>query len=112
MRSNDQFNTTIYGYSDRLRGIEGTRDVLLINPEEMARAGLQEGQMRLAGERRGGWRPARGRAGLKVTPFSLPDGCIGAYYPEMNPLMPLSHHDEQSKTPAAKAVPVRIKACD
>ena len=25
MRSNDQFNTTIYGMSDRLRGIEGTR---------------------------------------------------------------------------------------
>ena len=45
MRSNDQFNTTIYGYSDRLRGIEGTRDVLLINPEEIARAGLQEGQI-------------------------------------------------------------------
>ena len=27
LRSNDQFNTTIYGYSDRFRGIEGTRDV-------------------------------------------------------------------------------------
>ena len=25
--------------------------------------------------------------GLTVTPFSLPDGCLGAYYPEMNPLM-------------------------
>ena len=46
---------------------------------------------------------------LKVTPFELPDGCVGAYYPEMNPLIPLSHHDEQSKTPASKAVPVRIK---
>ena len=33
LRSNDQFNTTIYGFSDRLRGIEGTREVLLlINP--------------------------------------------------------------------------------
>ena len=46
--------------------------------------------------------------GLKVTPFSLPDGCLGGYYPEMNPLMPLWRHDERSKTPAAKAVPVRI----
>ncbi len=44
MRSNDQFNTTIYGFSDRLRGIEGRRDVLLINPGEMRRAGLVEGQ--------------------------------------------------------------------
>ena len=45
MRSNDQFNTTIYGLSDRLRGIEGTRDVLLINPDDIARAGLVDGQM-------------------------------------------------------------------
>ncbi|WP_198384385.1 hypothetical protein [Roseomonas sp. KE2513] len=50
--------------------------------------------------------------GLKVTPFSLPDGCLGAYYPEMNPLIPLWHHDQQSKTPAAKAVAVRIRATD
>lgn len=28
LRSSGQFNTTIYGYGDRLRGIEGTRDVL------------------------------------------------------------------------------------
>ena len=25
LRSNDQFNTTIYGYDDRFRGIKGTR---------------------------------------------------------------------------------------
>ena len=109
MRSNDQFNTTIYGYSDRLRGIEGTRDVLLINPDDMKRAGLQEGQVvSLVSDAEDG--VEREVSGLKVTPFSLPDGCIGSYYPEMNPLMPLSHHDKHSKTPAAKAVPVRIRA--
>jgi len=43
-----------------------------------------------------------------VTPFDLPDGCLGGYYPEMNPLIPLWYHDQQSKTPAAKGVPVRI----
>jgi hypothetical protein len=47
-------------------------------------------------------------SGLKVTPFALPDGCVASYYPECNPLVPLSHHDQQSKTPAAKAVPVCI----
>lgn len=109
MRSNDQFNTTIYGYSDRLRGIEGTRDVLLINPEEMARAGLQEGQMvSLVSDAEDGVEREVGP--LAVTPFKLPDGCVGAYYPEMNPLIPLSHHDIHSKTPAAKSVPVRIRA--
>ena len=109
MRSNDQFNTTIYGYSDRMRGIEGTRDVLLINPDEMRRANLHEGQVvSLVSDAEDG--VEREVFGLKVVPFSLPDGCLGAYYPEMNPLMPLSHHDGPSKTPAAKSVPVRIRA--
>ncbi|OSI60475.1 formate dehydrogenase [Bradyrhizobium canariense] len=109
MRSNDQFNTTIYGYSDRMRGIEGTREVLLMNPDEIARAGLQEGQMvSLVSDAEDGI--LREVGPLKVTPFKLPDGCVGAYYPEMNPLIPLSHHDIHSKTPAAKSVPVRIRA--
>ncbi len=109
MRSNDQFNTTIYGYSDRMRGIEGTRDVLLMNPDDIRRAGLREGQVvALVGDAQDG--AHREVAGLTVTPFSLPDGCVGAYYPEANPLIALSHHDCLSKTPAAKSVPVRIRA--
>lgn len=107
MRSNDQFNTTIYGFSDRLRGIEGTRQVLLISPVEIERAGLREGQMvMLVGDAGDGVHREAGP--LKVTPFKLPDGCLGAYYPEMNPLIPLSLHDVHSKTPASKGVPVRI----
>jgi anaerobic selenocysteine-containing dehydrogenase len=107
MRSNDQFNTTIYGYSDRLRGVEGSRDVLLMNPEDIRRAKLTAGQIvSLISDAEDGVH--REVTGLKVTPFSLPDGCIGAYYPEMNPLMPLSHYDQVSMTPAAKSVPVRI----
>ncbi len=107
LRSNDQFNTTIYGYSDRLRGVEGTRDVLLINPKEMQKLGLREGQIvglqtDVEEERE------RKVGGLKVLPFALPDGCIAGYYPELNPLIPLSHHEKLSQTPAAKAVPVRI----
>ncbi|MDX6804995.1 FdhF/YdeP family oxidoreductase [Terrihabitans rhizophilus] len=109
MRSNDQFNTTIYGYSDRLRGIEGRRDVLLINPGEMRRRGFREGQtVSLVTD--AGDNVHREVRGLKVTPFDLPDGCLGGYYPEMNPLVPLQHHDGASKTPAYKAVPVRIVA--
>jgi molybdopterin-dependent oxidoreductase alpha subunit len=109
MRSNDQFNTTIYGYSDRLRGIEGTRDVLLMNPEDIEAAGLKEGQVvGLASDAGDG--VDRQVGGLAVTPFLLPRGCIGSYYPEMNPLIPLWYHDEESKTPAAKSVPVRIVA--
>ncbi|WP_165132221.1 FdhF/YdeP family oxidoreductase [Rhizobium rhizoryzae] len=107
LRSNDQFNTTVYGYSDRLRGIEGTRSVLLMSPSEIRKAGLREGQVvGLSSDADDGRKRYVG--GLTVTPFDLPNGCIAGYYPELNPLIPLSHHDQHSKTPASKAVPVQI----
>lgn len=107
MRSNDQFNTTIYGFSDRLRGLEGSRTILLINPSDMKRENLIQGDMvNLVSD--AGDDVRREVAGLTVTPFNLPDGCLGGYYPEMNPLIPLWYHDEASKTPASKGVPVRI----
>jgi molybdopterin-dependent oxidoreductase alpha subunit len=108
LRSNDQFNTTIYGYSDRMRGIEGTRDVLLISREEMDAAGLKEGEMvKLVTDLDDGQHRELG--GLKVTPFDLPRDTVATYYPEANVLVPLSHHDKLSKTPASKSVPVRIE---
>ncbi len=109
VRSNDQFNTTIYGYSDRLRGIEGKRDVVLINPNDMARAGLTAGQrITLVGDAEDGH--VRRIERLEIVPFDLPDGTIVGYYPELNPLISIQHHDRNSKTPASKAVPVRIEA--
>ena len=108
MRSNDQFNTTIYGHHDRLRGLEGSRDILLMNPAEMDRAGLADGQMvSLVSDAEDG--VAREVGPLKMVPFRLPDGCVGAYYPEVNPVIALSHHDQHSKTPAYKSVPVRLR---
>lgn len=108
MRSNDQFNTTVYGYSDRLRGIEGKRDVLLISPREIKRHGLTVGErVALVSDADDGI--DRRVGGLEVMPFDLPDSCVGGYYPELNPLVPLSHHDRASKTPAYKSVPVRIE---
>ena len=59
LRSNDQFNTTIYGYSDRFRGIEGTRDVVLMNVEDMVEAGLAHGdRVALIGDAATGWNAA------------------------------------------------------
>jgi len=108
LRSNDQFNTTVYGYSDRLRGIEGKRDVLLISPAEIERHGLTVGErVTLVSDAEDG--VDRRIGGLEVLPFDLPDGCVGGYYPELNPLVPLAHHDRASKTPAYKSVPVRIE---
>ena len=108
MRSNDQFNTTIYGYSDRFRGIEGTRDVLLMNEDDMQEAGLAHGDpIALVGDAADGME--RRLAGLRIVRFNLPRGTVGAYYPECNVLVPVSHRDRLSKTPASKGVPVRIE---
>jgi molybdopterin-dependent oxidoreductase alpha subunit len=107
LRSNDQFNTTIYGYHDRFRGVKGTRDVLFINAEDMAEAGIAEGEI-VALESDAGDGRRRRRDGLIATPYAIPRGCLGAYYPECNLLMPLEHHAEESHVPAAKSVPVRI----
>lgn len=109
MRSNDQFNTTIYGYSDRFRGIEGTRDVVLMNPDDIAEAGLKDGDtVRLVGDYDGD-DVERHLGGLKLVAYKLPRGTIAGYYPECNVLVPITHHDELSKTPASKSVPVRIE---
>ncbi|MES2184038.1 MAG: FdhF/YdeP family oxidoreductase [Pseudomonadota bacterium] len=109
LRSNDQFNTTIYGYSDRLRGIEGTRDVLLMNPVDIEAAGLEPGQMVcLVTDADDGH--DRRLGGLTLMAYRLPRGTVASYYPECNVLVPIGHHDELSKTPASKSVPVRIEA--
>lgn len=44
--------------------------------------------------------------------YNLPDGCCGAYYPEAQPLVALGHHDPESRTPAYKSIPVRIRATE
>jgi molybdopterin-dependent oxidoreductase alpha subunit len=109
LRSNDQFNTTIYGYHDRFRGVKNTRDVLFMNANDIARDGLKEGQIvALESDAQDG--KSRRREGLIVMPYSIPEGCLGAYYPECNVLMSVEHHAEESHVPAAKTVPVRISA--
>ena len=109
MRSNDQFNTTIYGYSDRLRGLQGSRDIILMCPEDIEEAGLVNGQsMTLVTDFEDG--QTRRLGGLTLTAYKLPRGTIAGYYPECNVLMPIGHHDEMSKTPACKSIPVRVEA--
>ncbi|MBV8805672.1 MAG: FdhF/YdeP family oxidoreductase, partial [Sinobacteraceae bacterium] len=107
IRSNDQFNTTIYGFEDRFRGVHGTRKVLLMSAEDIEQQGLQPGDLvtvsTVADDH------VREVANLRVTPYSIPAGCAAAYYPECNPLVPLWHHAVESKVPASKSIPVRIR---
>ncbi len=112
LRSNDQFNTTIYGYDDRFRGIKGTRQVAMMNRFDLAEMGLADGDtVHLVGDAKGSWGDnADCRVeGLRVVQYDIPRGCIGGYYPECNPLIPVAHHAKGSKVPAAKSVPVRVE---
>src|SRR5258705_305522 len=44
VRSNGQFNTTVYNYDDRFRGIYGSRHVVMMHRNDIDRFGLTEGQ--------------------------------------------------------------------
>ena len=107
LRSNDQFNTTIYGYHDRFRGVTGTRLVVFMNADDIEAKGLAAGDMvdLTTAIDDGMERVVRQ---LQIVEYDIPTGCVGAYFPETNPLVPLSHHDPQAHTPGYKAVPVRI----
>lgn len=107
LRSNDQFNTTIYGYTDRLRGIHDSRMIVMINRTDRERFGIAEGgTARLTTAVDDGI--ARSMGGFQTIDYDIPRGTIAAYYPECNALIPLWQFAQESKTPAAKSVPVRI----
>jgi len=56
IRSHDQFNTTIYGLSDRYRGIEGGRRVILMHREDITGMGFNPGDMVYpTGQKNGIW---------------------------------------------------------
>jgi formate dehydrogenase major subunit len=44
VRSHDQFNTTIYGFDDRYRGIDGDRHVIFMNEGDIEIRGFRSGQ--------------------------------------------------------------------
>lgn len=108
LRSNDQFNTTIYGYNDRFRGIHGSRKVIFMNPKDIERLGLRD---RMIVDLTTAMDESRPRAvhGFTVVAYNIPEGSCGAYYPETNPLFPLDHHDPKAKTPAYKFLPVIVE---
>ena len=108
MRSNDQFNTTVYSNNDRFRGIHGTRSVVLMNKDDMDERGLAEGdKVVMSTDVDDGI--VREITGFSVVLFNIPRGTVGAYYPECNVLVPLGMGDLLSKTPASKGVPVRVR---
>ena len=85
--------------------------VVLMNRNDIARLELHEGQ-RVVLVTAADDGVDRRLAGLTIVAYDIPEGCCGGYYPECNVLVPLWHHAERAKVPAAKSVPVRIVADD
>ena len=111
IRSHDQFNSTIYSNSDRYRGVYNNRMIVFMNQEDMAERGIVAGgRVRMETVSLDG--RDRRLGGLSALPYAIPRGSVAAYYPETNGLLPLYHHDETSKTPAAKSIPVLVRAAD
>lgn len=106
VRSHDQFNTTIYGMNDRYRGIYGERRVLIINPDDMTRLGLEPEQIvDVISNYNDKERRARH---FKLIPYSIPRQNLGAYFPETNVLVPIDLYADKSNTPVSKSVKVRL----
>ena len=107
LRSNDQFNTTIYGFDDRFRGVSGTRTVIFMNRNDIVRLGFAAGDWVMLTTAVEPEIP-RQVGPMQIIAYDIPQGCSAAYYPECNPLVPLWHHAERSKVPAAKSIPITL----
>ncbi|WP_243789497.1 FdhF/YdeP family oxidoreductase [Saccharopolyspora gloriosae] len=116
LRSHDQYNTTIYGLSDRYRGIEDARRVVMVNEKDIAALGFADGDLvDLVSEWPGEPGPdgestveERRAERFRIVAYPTARDCAAAYYPEANPLVPLGAVAEKSNTPVSKAVVIRL----
>lgn len=107
IRSHDQFNTTIYGMDDRYRGIKNERRVVFINEKEMSARGLKRlEKVNLVSNYQGERRMVHN---FLVIPYDIPDQCVATYFPETNPLVPISVRAAKSNTPISKSVVITIE---
>ncbi len=102
IRSHDQFNTTVYKNADRYRGVHNERRVVFMHPDDIANRGFQEKQAVDLHSRYDGVTRTAHR--FLVVPYDIPRGCIAAYYPETNVLIPIDQMAEKSHTPISKSI--------
>ena len=107
IRSHDQFNTTVYGLNDRYRGVHNERRVLFMNPDDMKKEGLKQGDVvNLVGHYKGEKRYAHR---FMPIPYDIPHGNTAAYFPETNVLVPLDSTADESNTPTSKAIMITLE---
>ncbi|GAB3658469.1 FdhF/YdeP family oxidoreductase [Nocardioides korecus] len=108
LRSHDQFNTTIYGLSDRYRGIEGGRRVIFLHRDDIRDLGFSNGDLvDIISE----WEDGTERTvpSFRIVEYDTPRGSAASYYPEASPLVPLDSSAEGSNCPTSKGVIVRLE---
>ena len=108
LRSHDQFNTTIYGYSDRYRGIEGGRRVIFMHRDDIAALGFDDGDMVDLFTRWDADERVRCAQNFRIVDYDTPRGSAAAYYPETNPLVPLDSTALGSNCPTSKSVVISL----
>ena len=107
IRSHDQFNTSVYSSNDRYRGISDNRQVVFLNHEDIAAAGLHARQVvDLVSHFEGEERIARR---FVVVPYDIPRRCAATYFPEANVLVPVRSVALKSNTPVSKSVVISIR---
>ncbi|MEW1932716.1 FdhF/YdeP family oxidoreductase [Rhodococcus sp. NPDC079359] len=104
LRSHDQFNTTIYGLSDRYRGIENGRRVVFVHREDISALGFRDGDMVDLVTKWDDDDVDRCAPSFRIVEYDTPRGSAAAYYPETNPLIPLDSTALHSNTPTSKSV--------
>jgi molybdopterin-dependent oxidoreductase alpha subunit len=107
IRSHDQFNTTIYGYEDRYRGIHNERRVIFMNEKDIKKAGFKAGDKVDLYNYHGG--KERSAKLFVIVPYNIPEGNTATYYPETNVLVPIDTVAKKSNTPTSKMVIIKIK---
>jgi molybdopterin-dependent oxidoreductase alpha subunit len=107
IRSHDQFNTTIYGYDDRYRGIHNERRVIFMNEKDIKKAGFKAGDKVDIYNNHGG--KERVAKLFVIVPYNIPEGNTATYYPETNVLVPIDTVAKKSNTPTSKLVIIKIK---
>lgn len=106
VRSHDQFNTSVYGYADRYRGIHHSRHVVMIHAEDMEAIGVEaKDRVDVTSYFKGEERTLKGHQAI---PYPISKGCAGMYFPEGNVLVAIDNRSPESLCPASKFIEVSI----
>ena len=94
--------------NDRYRGIYGGRRVILLNPDDIAKAGFKTGQLVDVYSHFNG--QVRKAPQFAIVPYPIARRCAAAYYPETNVLVAVDSVAERSNQPVSKSIRITLHA--